>query len=182
MLYLRSFNRFILISLTFLFGVTTVQATMMPTPDHSFGTLVSGTHSASMSLSDTDPNVLWFEFALSATSFADLDTLGSFADTVLALYNDAGTVLGQNDDCGSVLTSCLTFPSLGIGTYLAGVTNYPGVFKNDWLVISSDSGDNEITLNITITPLNPISEPATVWLFGTALIGLVGFSKRRQAA
>jgi hypothetical protein len=30
--------------------------------------------------------------------------------------------------------------------------------------------------------LNPVPVPAAVWLFGTALIGLVGFSKRRKAA
>lgn len=30
--------------------------------------------------------------------------------------------------------------------------------------------------------LNPIPVPAAVWLFGTALIGLVGFGKRRKAA
>ncbi len=30
-------------------------------------------------------------------------------------------------------------------------------------------------------PLNPIPVPAAFWLFGTALVGLVGFSKRRKA-
>jgi hypothetical protein len=30
--------------------------------------------------------------------------------------------------------------------------------------------------------LSPVPVPAAVWLFGTALIGLVGFSKRRKAA
>ena len=32
------------------------------------------------------------------------------------------------------------------------------------------------------TPVSPVPVPAAVWLFGTALIGLVGFSKRRKAA
>jgi hypothetical protein len=31
-------------------------------------------------------------------------------------------------------------------------------------------------------PVNPVPLPAAVWLFGTALIGLLGFSKRRKAA
>ena len=169
------------IGLIFLFGLTTAQAAIMPTPDHSFGTLVSGTHSASTFLPDTDPNVRWFEFALSATSFVDLDTLGSFADTVLALYNDGGTLIGQNDDCPSLptLTSCLTFASLGIGTYLAGVTNFPGIFFDDWILLASDAGDEDITLNVTVSPLSPV--PATLWLFGTALVGLVGFGKRKAS-
>lgn len=34
----------------------------------------------------------------------------------------------------------------------------------------------------TYERINPIPIPATVWLFGTALIGLVGFSERRKAA
>ena len=39
--------------------------------------------------------------------------------------------------------------------------------------------------NYSITAVNGVPEvpvPAAVWLFGTALIGLVGFSKRRKAA
>jgi hypothetical protein len=31
-------------------------------------------------------------------------------------------------------------------------------------------------------PVNPVPVPAAVWLFGTALIGLVGFGKRKKAA
>jgi hypothetical protein len=33
-----------------------------------------------------------------------------------------------------------------------------------------------------VIPPNPVPVPAAIWLFGTALIGLVGFSKRRKAA
>jgi len=32
------------------------------------------------------------------------------------------------------------------------------------------------------TPVSPVPVPAAIWLFGTALIGLVGFGKRREAA
>jgi hypothetical protein len=31
------------------------------------------------------------------------------------------------------------------------------------------------------TGVNPVPVPAAIWLFGTGLIGLVGFSKRRKA-
>jgi hypothetical protein len=34
----------------------------------------------------------------------------------------------------------------------------------------------------TFTNLSPVPVPAAAWLFGTALFGLVGFSKRRKAA
>ena len=36
--------------------------------------------------------------------------------------------------------------------------------------------------NISVLAANPIPVPAAAWLFGTALIGLVGFSKRRKSA
>ena len=37
-------------------------------------------------------------------------------------------------------------------------------------------------LSVTPGSIPPVPVPAAVWLFGTALIGLVGFSKRRKAA
>ncbi|MDH3380209.1 MAG: VPLPA-CTERM sorting domain-containing protein, partial [Gammaproteobacteria bacterium] len=39
-------------------------------------------------------------------------------------------------------------------------------------------------VELSVTPItpNPVPVPAAIWLFGTALIGLVGFSKRKKAA
>ena len=39
-----------------------------------------------------------------------------------------------------------------------------------------------LTLSYDYTPIPEIPVPAAVWLFGTALIGLLGFGKRRTAA
>ena len=42
---------------------------------------------------------------------------------------------------------------------------------------------DNINFNAPLPPgLNPVPVPAAVWLFGTALIGLIGFGKRRKAA
>lgn len=42
---------------------------------------------------------------------------------------------------------------------------------------------DNINFNAPLPPdLNPVPVPAAVWLFGTALIGLVGFSRRRNVA
>jgi hypothetical protein len=38
------------------------------------------------------------------------------------------------------------------------------------------------SVDITAAPISAVPVPAAVWLFGTGLIGLVGFSKRRKAA
>jgi hypothetical protein len=44
-------------------------------------------------------------------------------------------------------------------------------------------GDSSVGIDdVTYGGVSPVSVPAAVWLFGTALIGLVGFGKRRKAA
>ena len=40
-------------------------------------------------------------------------------------------------------------------------------------------GIDDITVSDS---LSPVPVPAAVWLFGTALVGLFGFGKRRKAA
>jgi len=184
---MQSFKSFKLAAagLVFLFACGTVQAA--PTLDFDFGVLTPGTHSHSDFLPDLDPNVLWFGFDLSATSMVDLNTLGSNEDTELGLYDSAGLLLGQNDDCiPGVLTSCLTFASLGAGSYVAGIIAWDGFseppFFTDFEVLTNGASTNEITLNVTARALNPVPVPAAVWLFGTALIGLLGFGKRRKTA
>ena len=73
--------------------------------------------------------------------------------------------------------------------------------RNVYLVMTLELGDALITsfgfannipgnvdiiefdhLAIGATGPNPVPIPAAIWLFGTALIGLVGFGKRRKAA
>ena len=36
--------------------------------------------------------------------------------------------------------------------------------------------------NVSVMSVNPVPVPAAVWLFGTGMLGLIGFSKRRKAA
>ena len=48
--------------------------------------------------------------------------------------------------------------------------------------LDTNYGDNSGSLDITISTLEAVVPiPAAVWLFGTALVGLIGFSKRRKA-
>jgi hypothetical protein len=35
---------------------------------------------------------------------------------------------------------------------------------------------------LAIAPVSPVPVPAAIWLFGTGLIGLIGFTKRRKPA
>jgi hypothetical protein len=49
-------------------------------------------------------------------------------------------------------------------------------------MISGGSVFQDLDLRFRVTPLSTVPVPAAVWLFGTALIGLAGFSKRRKIA
>ena len=69
----------------------------------------------------------------------------------------------------------------GLYTIALNVTNAPPSFVCRQFprlpgCISPDEG--VATANLTIT--SPIPVPAAVWLFGTALIGLIGISRRRK--
>ena len=67
-----------------------------------------------------------------------------------------------------------------------------GVSALDWATILSDvtlfgfptdafNGVDTIGIdNVTLSAINPVPVPAAVWLFGTALIGFVGMSRRRK--
>ena len=54
------------------------------------------------------------------------------------------------------------------------------VFSASFLPNLRDDGDNDYALAAITVSAVPI--PAAVWLFGTALIGLIGFNKRRKAS
>ena len=73
--------------------------------------------------------------------------------------------------------------AVGTGTsdtfrYASIIHGGPGALIND--------GDDEINgvlgLQSDFTSQNPVPVPAAVWLFGSALIGFIGFSRRRKIA
>ena len=72
-----------------------------------------------------------------------------------------------------------------VGTGTNSTFRYASIIWGGPGALISD-GDNEINgvlgLDANFTPIGAVPVPAAVWLFGTALIGLVGFGKRRKAA
>ena len=85
---------------------------------------------------------------------------GELQETFNAATNgDAGDNTGRFYGFTDILFNKITISAnTGIGTY------------------------NLDNLQFNAAPLSAVPVPAAVWLFGTALIGLVGFSKRRKAA
>jgi hypothetical protein len=59
------------------------------------------------------------------------------------------------------------------------VVFFAKIFVQEW---PNDWGVEAIGSALVRTALNPVPVPAAVWLFSTALIGFVGFGKRRKAA
>ena len=61
----------------------------------------------------------------------------------------------------------------GSGGIILGFTGF-----GDWTTDSASAPFNAVA-DVGVVGVVPI--PAAIWLFGTALLGLVGFSKRRKA-
>jgi hypothetical protein len=204
---MKQILRTIAATIVLLFSAQGAQAALMPTPDVSFGLLDNQTENSSADLPDSHPNIIWFEFELGSTQNVTLDTYGSSLsarkdilgvndlpanDTILGLYDSTGSLLDQNDDCGFDFESCLDFigpDALGAGIYLAGVANtfYPYEFVDMWGTDIGDDtgagppfnvGGGQIQFNITVSSVSAVPVPAAFWLFGTALIGFVGMSRR----
>ncbi len=175
----------VIVTIALLFSVQTLQAA--PFPDYTFPTTLEPGDSVS-SPDFIDDYVFWFEFTLGSLANVSLDTLSSIDgigdeyDTILALYDDSGALVvdddgnTQADGCTTIFASCQTFSSLAGGTYIAGVAEYDALFESNWTVSDNPlMGHGEIILSINVSAV-PV--PAAVWLFGTALIGFVGMSRR----
>ena len=107
---------------------------------------------------------------VSSTNF-DIGALGIF-------IRESGTVSPLwREDVVNPLNFVNNLP-FAVGEIEVGLAT--GMSPFDRNELASFTGD--WTLNLTPTEVSPIPIPGAVWLFGTALIGLVGFSKRRKTA
>jgi hypothetical protein len=184
----------ILGTILLLFSMQNAQATPVVASGQNFDLIDPGAftglgdYTLTGDLPDSNPNVLWFQFTLTGPAIVSLDTAGSSIedplfggfddDTILALYDSSGSIEGENRFCptggATELFSCLDL-SLAGGLYFVGVTNWFGEFSTDFGVGGTDFGDGDVNLNLSVSAI-PV--PAAVWLFGTALIGFIGMSRR----
>ena len=128
--------------------------------------------------------------------FANINENAMTASGTLTI---GGTVASLGFNSGTLLTGVLADIGAGVGDPLeflftvtggdaagligiqAGVilsqSGYSGSFSCNF-----SSGPFQALSDTFSAPVNPVPVPAAIWLFGTALIGLVGFSKRRKVA
>ncbi len=134
----------------------------------------------------------WFTPYLVTMSSGSVFSLNQLDIGELNLTNGLATtiqVTGNYDGGGSISTDIIMdLVADGPGSLVDFQTV---LFDSTWSNLSSvtfftteGSGDYGFVLDdiIVNNQPNPVPIPAAVWLFGTALIGLVGFGKRRKAA
>jgi hypothetical protein len=121
-------------------------------------------------------------------------------DPVLTLYDGSGTQLATNDDIdtGSFLFDSSIASPLAVGSYTLALTAYRN-FPVGTLADGFDGGGNSfggrtstyaVNLGLGDGPGNvwtsteyipaPIPLPAAAWLLGSALLGLLGLSRRNR--
>ena len=101
------------------------------------------------------------------------------------LFDTAGGIFGGTLD--TLFVDRFTSPQSGPVSW--DLSGYTGLTLGlDFRLSNSDHGVQFNGTTTTISNLaivdnlpSPVPVPAAVWLFGTALIGLVGFGKRRKA-
>ncbi len=208
MLYLRSFNRFILISLA-LIGLSTPSANLQASivydfdiSDTSWATITSTpTFGAGDSLSvafldSTDFNSLQ-ESDLESITF-DLVSIGAYQN--FPYDPTTWSTPGFNDIFGydgSNVTITVGGPAeddpfvnllgdeIAVGFQL-GQNNATSILYKELgppeFRMFAYNPDNSHTYIGSLSVPNPVPVPAAVWLFGTALVGFIGFSRRRKVA
>lgn len=95
--------------------------------------------------------------------------------------NDDGFAAGKNDGSTSDYDSFLSFASLTAGDYILAVDEFPAketTLRGSGSYISGSNLDYQLTFSSNVVSAVPI--PAAAWLFGSGLMGLLGFGRFRK--
>jgi hypothetical protein len=109
------------------------------------------------------------DFGLDDDIFADSGT----GDIFGLFFDEKILVVPGGYVQGTALSGTSTYNNV----MLAGLGMNVGSYTWTW---GRDNTADSLTLNVG--SLNPVPVPAAVWLFGTALIGFIGMSRRRKVA
>lgn len=153
---------------------------------------------------DHDDDFRRFDFTVDSTSNVSIRTWshagginaagdvisdGGF-DPLIVLFDNAGTWIGMNDDVdgqNGMYDSLLTWELTG-GNYIVALAQFghdlsqmPDLDDIQWLSgeVNFDGRTSSYALDINVSPV-PV--PAAVWLFGSALMSLLGMRKKSQIA
>jgi len=137
----------------------------------------------STSISDTTTlaagQIKWYKItltqAINASSFLDIDTIGStFSDTEVGVYSSAGGLITSDDDDGPGLLTMVSFGaggsaanggigqdgSLAAGVYYIAVGQFNMTFgATGWGVTAAGTGTGDAVLNINAAATTPPTPP-----------------------
>jgi hypothetical protein len=180
MLYLRSINHFILISLALLgLSVTSANAALY---------VLSG--NMDVFQATTNPANVGMGTGTISGDYDDVTNVLNYSIEWMDLSSQITTMhfhLGSAGTSGGVVLSIpgpWASPQLG-GDIVLNHSSEIGLLADNWYVNvhTLNFGGGEIRGQVMANlPPSAVPVPAAIWLFGTALIGLVGFGKRRKAA
>ena len=126
-------------------------------------------------------------------SFTDGYMTGSLSGSFFDANNDGSATLNLNtwegliDGTSEMSLFGFAGPCFGVGcsVSIAEVTQGPTLYTGDvnstigiHMNFAISAGDS-VTFD-TIFDVTPVPVPAAVWLFGSGLVGLVGFARRKQ--
>ncbi len=192
MFYFHKFNRFILISLALLgLTVSTANAALVT---ELLNVDIDGSlydvrfHNA--------PGDSFYGLWEDGDGDGSFSAVGSLFDSAPTFWGDSAGAAAAAAAIIAALGSADTTSSYGFDTFYVAY----GYFGGDRILVQADpevlpSIDSLISYNFIVpndfypfypyasfTDVSVVPIPAAIWLFGTALIGLVGFGKRRKAA
>ncbi len=110
-----------------------------------------------------------FNFDILSVSTEGRDDIGSFSAGGTVLYS-GGTGLKSFDITDNLKTQLTSSP--GTAGYSLNYTGYSG------FTFGSADGLNPAYLSITTS--SPVPVPGAIWLLGSGLVGLIGFSRRKK--
>jgi hypothetical protein len=186
MLYLRSINRFILISRALLgLSVSSVNAALVT---QLLGVDVNGSL-YDVTFHDASFNDLW-----DGDNDGVFESDGSLFDSQPAFWGNASDALVAAQAIMARLGLVDTTSGIGDGfavpwqivnePYIRSVTDAFGTPGGDKIEIRDllDTLNYNFPYASFASPVSAVPVPAAVWLFGAALIGFIGMSKRRKVA
>lgn len=147
--------------------------------------LFSGVVPASSVESVTDVNGTLNGFPVPGQGITTIGTnAGPFGAGINTLTNTGGetssiSYLTHANDFGSGLTEALSHVFLNAGQYtlLVGGASLP-LFAEDGITLLND-GAYGVVASLSV---QPVPVPGAVWLFGSAIAGLIGVSRRKSIA
>lgn len=99
-------------------------------------------------------------------------------DPIVGLYNSAGTQLANDDDGGTGFDAKLIYNVLTSGTYYVAVGGFPDF---DFTGGGDTNFPYDLQISVAASNNSPVPVPGAVWLFGSALVGMTAFGRKRAA-